>query len=188
MILEKRSKKFILVSLLTVLLLNSFQLMFSQQLPPEKRIYQEVIVADGISQKQLFDITSRWMITNPMVNSVYEDNVNYTIVGSGYIISGFWNVSYEAPTKYAHVYSLVVEVKEEKVRFTFSRIYISTVGKLAKQVYKKDLYDMTPESSSLGPHVNEVSSQEYLDLIGKYIHDEILTDFQALVEKEQDEW
>lgn len=186
--MKKLNKKIILLSIFAVVLLSSVQTIFAQQLTPEQRKYQEVVVADGISQKKLFDITSRWVVTNPIIDTIYEDTENCVIVGTGFLTFGIWNISYETPVKYPTTFSVLIEVKDEKVRFTFSKVYISTNGKLTKQCYKKDYIDLTPDASALAFHMNELSSQEAFDLFGKYDHDEILADFQAIVEQEQDEW
>ena len=186
--MKKLNKKIILLSIFAVVLLSSVQTIFAQQFTPEQRQYQKIIAANGISQKKLFDITNRWIISNKMVDTVYEDTENCVIVGTGFLTFGLWYLTYETPGKYPHTFSVVIEVKDEIVRFTFSKIYVTTTGKLAKANYKEDYVDLQPEVAALSSHLHELTSQKTYDLFIKYIQEEFLTDFEAIIEKEQDTW
>ncbi len=95
----------------------------------EDRQYQEIVDFPGKNKDEIFDLISQSM-SNVFVSA--ESVIDYENSESGKIIGkGVAEIIYTIAPTYTH-YTLTVEVKDERVRFSFTDMYFPPSGVLGR--------------------------------------------------------
>lgn len=91
-----------------------------------KFILQQTIEYPGQSREDLYQKALSWFETPFQCQLKYTDKTKMTITGGGYV--GYMNWKVTGPVRERIHYTLIIEVKEAKIRYTFRNIFIRKYG------------------------------------------------------------
>lgn len=129
----------ILYSLLIAFFFLTSHVSMGQTLPTDaetkKITYQETVVLDSVSKKEIFDRATEWM-TNSMKTNKFDvnDKVNFKLVHEGnFAISYTYDFKYKSNNTVTYNFSF--DVKEGKYRYTITdfKIYDDKIGPKSAQ-------------------------------------------------------
>lgn len=169
----KMKSKFFLFSVLLafVFIVNVFAVQTIEELEPINRKYQQIIDAEGLNQAQLYSLVSRWLRENDITVDKAKKDIGL-IKAHGSMQIGIWGGERESSGKFKNSYVITIEVKDEKVRFTFSELLVQISNGSHSRHY-----------SAKGEYL----TQQAINCFAKYADSELLDKFKALVIKKQEE-
>lgn len=139
-------------------------------LDPIERKYQKVIDGAGLSGEELYRLASRWLREHDISVDKAKKDAGL-IKWHGNIQVGIWSGTKETPAKYKTNFDVTVEIKDEKVRFTFSEMIVQINNGIHSKHY-----------SAKGEYL----TNQAIECFAKYANEELLNPFEASVIKKQE--